>query len=310
MSWSIIATWDFSLDGVKNAAKTLEMKGSALDAVEEVGRIVEADPKVDSVGFGGLPNRYGEVELDAAVMDGKTLSIGAVAGLKGFIHPISIARKVMTHTPHTILVGEGAEDFALQQGFERTILINDKSRMKWEDLREKMRKGEETPPGHDTVGIVALDKEGNMACGTSTSGLFMKHKGRVGDSPIVGSGFYVDNELGGAAATGVGEDIMRTCLCFQVVQLMGQGYSPEQAAQQAVYHTHNRLSSVREKVGDISVVCMNNKGEWGAATNRNQFQHVVASAIQNPILRTVSLAPGISAGVEIGEGLHANPAQA
>lgn len=285
MSWSIIATWEFSLSGVEKGAEVLREGGEALDAIEEAAIIIEDDPEVDSVGYGGLPNIAGEVELDAAIMDGRNLAIGAVGGVKGFRHPISIARKVMTDTPHSLLVGAGAEEFALVSGFERAILLHDKARKVWEEKKKI--------DSHDTVGIVALDTKGNMASGTSTSGLFMKYRGRVGDSPIPGSGFYVDNGVGGAAATGIGEEIMKGCLCFLAIELIAQGYSPQQAAETVLLRHHQRLASGKKEVGDMSIVCMDAKGNFGAATNRDSFEYVIASDQIAPVIRQVEKLKGI-----------------
>lgn len=287
MSWLVIATWNFSLKGIEAANDILRNNGSALDAVEQVARMVEDDPDVETVGFGGFPNLNGEVELDAAFMDGRDLSIGAVAGLKGFRHPVSVARKVMTDTPHNFLVGQGAEDFAASKGFSRSIMITDKIRKAWEERKACLEKGRQVELGHDTVGIVALDTNHNMAAATSTSGMAMKLRGRVGDSPLVGSGFYVDNEVGGAAATGLGEDIMKCCTCFVAVELMRQGYNPQEAAEEAVRRTHNRLAKYLEKVGCIAVVCADNKGNLGAAANHEGFTFAAASDKMDPIALSV-----------------------
>ena len=189
MTWSIIATWKFSIEGVKTAGELIASGGKSIDAVEQVARYVEDDPSTDSVGYGGIPNIDGEVELDAAIMNGEDLSIGAVMGIKGYKNPISIARKVLTDSPHNILIGQGAEDFAARNGFEKTILLTEESIRKWLERKRELTKNNKEVMGHDTVGIVALDTFGNMASGTSTSGTGMKYRGRVGDSPLVGSGF-------------------------------------------------------------------------------------------------------------------------
>ena len=298
MSWAVISTWRFGLSAVMRASEILSCNGNSLDAVEEAIKEVEADPEVDSVGLGALPNWEGEVELDAAIMDGRDLSIGGVAGLKGFLHPISVARQVMRTLPHNLLVGEGASDFAGRHGFERAILITDKARQGWEERRQEALKGKRHMTGHDTVGVIAIDANGDMACGTSTSGTAMKQKGRVGDSPLVGSGFYVDNEVGGAAATGLGEDIMKGCLSFLVVELMRQGFPPQKAAEEAITRTIRRLSAaigsepasldnVPKQIGDISVIAMDRMGTWGAATNLERFEFAVATERSAPALQCV-----------------------
>jgi len=287
MTWSIIATWNFSIDGVKAAAEFVAKGGKSLDAVEMAAKYVEDDPAADTIGYGGIPNLEGEVELDAAIMNGEDLSIGAVMGVKGYKNPISIARKVLTDSPHNILIGQGAEEFAARNGFEKTILLTDESIRKWLDAKKQLaeiskenkgcNKANHDIYGHDTVGIVALDTFGKMASGTSTSGIAMKHKGRVGDSPLVGSGFYVDNYIGGAAATGVGEDIMKGCICFYAVQLMKEGYSPQEAAELAVKKIHDRLFEKNGKVGNIAIVCADNKGNFGGAANHEGFEYAAAS---------------------------------
>lgn len=278
MSWSAIATWSFSFKGIETAGGILHKCGSAMDAAELIARMVEDDAGVDTVGFGAIPNIKGEVELDAAFMDGRDLSIGAVAGVKGFKNPVSIARKVMTDTPHNFLIGCGAEDFAALKGCRSGIMNTDRARKIWEQKKSELENGKTPDLGHDTVGIVVMDTSGNMTAATSTSGLAMKYRGRVGDSPLVGSGFYVDNEAGGAAATGVGEDIMRGCTCFYAVELLRQGYTPKQAAEEAVRRIHKRLAGSRKSVGNIAIVCADNKGNFAGAANHKGFSFAAASS--------------------------------
>jgi isoaspartyl peptidase/L-asparaginase-like protein (Ntn-hydrolase superfamily) len=277
MHWSVIATWGFSLPGVETARCILESGGSALDAVEQVAKMVEDDLEVDTVGYGGFPNIKGEVELDAAFMDGRDLSIGAVMAIKGFDKPISIARKVMAECPHNLLVDRGAEDFASVKGFEKKDMFTEKIMKAWEERKAELEKGILGDPGHDTVGIVALDFNGDMSAATSTSGLAMKLQGRVGDSPIPGSGFYVDSEVGGAAATGVGEDIMKGCMSFHAVELMRQGYAPQKAAEEAVRRLHKRLVKSGKAAGNMAIVCADNKGNFGAAANHEGFQYAACT---------------------------------
>ena len=286
MRWCIIATWNFSLEGIRWAKECLSNgNGCALDAVTGVARMVEDDPDVNSVGYGGLPNRNGDVELDAAVMDGRDLSIGAVASVTGFRNPVLIARHILREAPHHFLVGQGAEAYAEQMGMERACLLTEKSRQAWEQKMAELALPGQDPEGHDTVGIVALDNEGDMAVATSTSGIRFKLHGRVGDSPLVGSGFYVDNDVGGAAATGVGEEIMKGCTCYSVVELMRQGKSPQEAAEQAIWKTHNRLLRTRGNVGNMAVVCVDRQGRFGAAANHDDFTYVVATPETEPIVR-------------------------
>lgn len=278
MKWAIIATWRMALEGVQKANELLENKESSGDAIEIAIKMVEDFPYYKSVGYGGLPNENGEVELDAAYMDGDSLSIGAVAGIKDFKNPISIARKLSEEKFNCFLVGHGAEEYAHKNGFERANMLTDRAIIHYKNrLKETIDKGLSPYAGHDTVGMVALDSNNSMACGTSTSGLFMKKRGRTGDSPLSGSGFYVDSEIGGATATGLGGDIMKGCISYEIVRLMKDGYTPQEAADKAVYELNKLLVDRRKEAGDISVVCINNKGEFGVATNIEGFSFVIAT---------------------------------
>lgn len=278
MSYAIIATWRMALEGIEEGVKLLKDNGSSADAIEKAVKMVEDFPYYKSVGYGGLPNENGEVELDAAFMDGDSLSIGAVAGIKDFKNPISIARKLSEQKFNCFLVGVGAEEYAHKNGFERKNMLTDRAIIHYKNrLKETVEKGLSPYDGHDTVGMVALDNSDSMASGTSTSGLFMKKRGRTGDSAVSGSGFYVDSEIGGATATGLGEDIMKGCSSYEIVRLMKEGYTPQQAADKAVSELNDLLIKRRKKAGDISVVCINNKGEFGVATNIENFSFVIAT---------------------------------
>lgn len=278
MSWGIIATWRMSLEGIEEASKLLRDNGDSRDAIETAVKMVEDFPYYKSVGYGGLPNVNGEVELDAAFMDGDSLSIGAVAGIKDFANPISIARRLSHDKFNCLLVGKGAEEYAHKHGFERKNMLTDRAIIHYRNrLKETVEKGLSPYAGHDTVGMIALDSNNSMAAGTSTSGLFMKKRGRVGDSPISGSGFYVNSEIGGATATGLGEDIMKGCVSYEIVRLMKEGYTPQEAADKAVSDLNDLLIKRRKKAGDISVVSINNKGEFGVATNIEGFSFAVAT---------------------------------
>lgn len=278
MTWGIIGTWRMALEGIIEAKKILKEGGSSLDGVELAVKIVEDCPEYRSVGYGGLPNEECEVELDAAFMDGDSLSIGAVGGIKDFQNPVSIARRLMDEKYNNFLVGQGAKKYAEKAGFNRKNMLTDYSRKEWEIKIKKDKDKKLTAyDGHDTVGIIGLDKNKKMSVATSTSGLFMKRQGRIGDSPLSGSGFYADNEIGSAAATGLGEDIMKGCISYEIVRLMGEGISPQDAAEKAVNDLNNKLISRRGTAGDISVICMNNKGEWGVGTNTKKFSFVVAT---------------------------------
>lgn len=283
--WGIIATWCMAEEGIRKASQILENFGEAGDAIETAIKVVEDFPYYKSVGYGGLPNEDMEVELDAAYMDGDTLDIGAVAAMKDFANPISIAKRLSKEKVNNMLVGEGAEKFAHKEGFERKNMLTDRAKIHYHNRIKDVQKQEIKPyAGHDTVGMVCLDKHGKMTSATSTSGLFMKKKGRVGDSPISGSGFYVDSKVGGASATGLGEDLMKGCISYEIVRLMKEGKHPQDACEIAVKQLDHELRERRGKSGDLSVVAMNNKGEWGVATNIEGFSFVVATEKQEPIV--------------------------
>ncbi|MBS4536754.1 N(4)-(beta-N-acetylglucosaminyl)-L-asparaginase [Clostridium sp. D2Q-14] len=255
MSWGIIATWRMALEGIQEGVKCLQNKGNSGDAIEKAIKMVEDFPYYKSVGYGGLPNENGEIELDAAFMDGDSLSIGAVAGIKDFKNPISIARKLSGERVNCFLVGQGAEEYAHKNEFERVNMLTDRAIIHYKNrLKETVDKGLSPYSGHDTVGMIALDSNNSMVGGTSTSGLFMKKRGRTGDSAISGSGFYVDSEIGGATATGLGEDIMKGCTSYEIVRLMKEGYSPQEAADKAVNDINNLLinSGLRNAILNLS----------------------------------------------------------
>ena len=277
-----VATWPFSLQLTEKASEMLSNGEKALDALEAGIHLVESDPEVNTVGRGSFLNAKGELELDAAVMDGDTLRMGCVASVRGFEHPVSIARKVMEQTPHSIIVGEGAEEFARKMCIPEVgnaYMVTEASRKAWEEKRKE---------GHDTIGAVALDSRGSMGVAMSTSGANMKVPGRVGDSPIIGSGFYVDSEVGGAAATGLGEDIMRTCLAFRCVELMRQGMAPQKAAEEVILTAHNRIKRHGINTDNIAIVCMNTAGACGASCNHQGFWYSHAKEGEMPILEEVT----------------------
>lgn len=283
--WGIIATWRMALEGIEEAKSILNQQGKASQAIETAIRNVEDFPYYKSVGYGGLPNEIMEVELDAAYMDGDTLDIGAIGAIKDYANPISIAKRLSKEKVNNMLVGYGAEKFADDEGFERKDMLTDRAKIHYYNRQQEILHQQIKPyDGHDTVGMVCLDNDGKMTAGTSTSGLFMKKQGRIGDSPISGSGFYVDSKVGGATATGLGEDLMKGCISYEIVRLMKEGKHPQQACEIAVNQLDKELKERRGEAGDISVVAMNNQGEWGAATNISGFSFVVATAIQEPIV--------------------------
>lgn len=274
--YGIIATWRMALEGAEKALEMLKNNEKAPEAIETAIKEVEDFPYYKSVGYGGLPNEEMEVELDAGYMDGDTLSIGAVMAIKDYKNPISIAKELSKYNVNNILVSEGAEKFAHKEGFERKNMLTDRAKIHYKNRIKEIQNTNLKPyDGHDTVGMVALDNFGKIVSATSTSGLFMKKKGRVGDSPIVGSGFYADSEIGGASATGLGEDLMKGCISYEIVRKMKEGMHPQEACEKAVEELAKILKRKNNSVGDLSVIAMNNKGEWGSYTNIDNFSFVV-----------------------------------
>ena len=291
--WGIIATWRMAAEGVEKASEMLAKNGDAGDAIETAIRDVEDNPYYKSVGFGGLPNEEMEVELDAGYMDGNTFDVGAIAAIKDFANPISIARRLSKEKVNCVLVGEGAEKFAHKEGFERKNMLTDRARIHYKNRVKEVREQELKPyAGHDTVGMVCLDTTGKMVSATSTSGLFMKKQSRVGDSPIIGSGFYVDSKVGGASATGLGEDLMKGCISYEIVRLMKSGMHPQEACEKAVHDLDQELKERRGQAGDLSLIAMNNKGEWGVATNIDGFSVVVATEKEAPVVYLAKVVDG------------------
>jgi isoaspartyl peptidase/L-asparaginase-like protein (Ntn-hydrolase superfamily) len=260
-----IVTWKFGLGACEETIKNLLAGERALDAVERGIRITEDDETIDSVGYGGIPNAEGIVELDAAMMWGPGRKLGAVAGLREIGAAISVARKVMEETTHCLLVGDAAKQFAVDQGFQTRNMLTDKAKAVWEDWKRTGVVGE----CHDTVCVLAVDKDDNICSGTSTSGIFCKLPGRVGDTPLCGCGFYCDNETGAAAATGWGEDIMRYAMSGRVVEAMSRGASPEEACKAVMSWAVNDDPSLREHT--TGIMAIDKSGLWGAAATKEGF---------------------------------------
>jgi N4-(beta-N-acetylglucosaminyl)-L-asparaginase len=276
----VLSTWNFGLQANVEAWKILSNEGRALDAVEAGAKVPEADPNETSVGYGGLPDRDGKVTLDACIMD-ENGNCGSVAFLQHIMHPISVARAVMEKTPHVMLVGEGALQFALANGFQKIKLLTPKAEKAWKEwLKEKKYKPVINAENHDTIGIIALDANGNLSGACTTSGMAFKMHGRVGDSPIIGAGLYVDNEIGAATSTGVGEEVIRIVGCHLVVELMRQGRSPEEACKEAVSRI---LKKNPAKAKDIQVgfLALNKSGEYGAYCLQKGFNYAVHTAQGN-----------------------------
>ena len=290
-AWGVIATWRMAHDGVKKASQLLQANGTAGDAVEALIKTVEAYPYYKSVGYGGLPNENGEVEMDAAFMDGDTLAQGAVAGIHEVLHAVSVARALSHDHYNSFLVGQGATQYAQLNGFEMRNMLTDRAKKRWEKRRAELADAKIKPyDGHDTVGAITLAPTGSMAAATSTSGLFMKRPGRVGDSPLSGSGFYVDSDIGGAAATGLGEDIMKGCLSYEIVRRMGEGRTPQEACDEAVYPFIEKLKRRYGKAGEFSLIALDRAGTWGVATNV-EFTFSVATASQKPVILMANPGP-------------------
>lgn len=287
--WGMIATWRMAVEGITKGAELLAQGGNAGDAIETAIREVEDFPYYKSVGYGGLPNEEMEVELDAAFMDGDTLDIGAVAAIKDYANPVSIARRLSREKVNNLLVAEGAEKFAHKEGFERKNMLTDRAKAHYRKRVKEVRQQEIKPySGHDTVGMACLDCNGKITAATSTSGLFMKKKGRVGDSPISGSGFYADSKKGAASATGLGEDLMKGCISYEIVRLMGEGMHPQEACELAVNRLDKELKERRGAAGDLSLIAMNPQGEWGVATNIEGFSFAVVTEKQEPTVYLVT----------------------
>lgn len=286
----VISTWDFGIAANQAAWKILKDNGRALDAVEAGVKIPEADLKNVTVGKGGYPDRDGHVTLDACIMD-ENGNCGAVLAMEHITHAISVARLVMEKTPHVMLAGEGALQFALENGFQKENLLTEGSKKAWQ---EWLKEAEYKPimnienqhfspnklPGnqynHDTIGMLALDSNGNLSGACTTSGMAFKMHGRVGDSPIIGAGLYVDNEIGAATSTGVGEEVVRTVGSFLVVELMRQGYPPEDACKEAVERIIRKKPQKAKEI-QVGFLALNKNGQYGAYALQKGFSFAVCN---------------------------------
>ena len=287
----VLSTWRFGIQANEEAWKVLSQGGKALDAVEKGVRLVEDDPNERSVGYGGRPDRDGRVTLDACIMDEKA-NIGSVASLEHIKNPISVARAVMEKTPHVMLVGDGALQFAVSQGFEKINLLTPESEKEWKDwLKTSEYKPVVNIENHDTIGMIALDEHENLSGACTTSGMAFKMHGRVGDSPIIGAGLFVDNEVGAATATGHGEEVIRTCGSHLVVELMRQGKSPQQACEEAVKRIYKNFVNQNRNVKDtqIGFIAINKFGETGAFCLQKGFNYAVHTQENNVLIDAKSL---------------------
>lgn len=286
----VISTWAPNVKANAEAWKLLSKGSSALDAVHAGVQVPEADPDDTSVGYGGLPDRDGRVTLDSCIMDEKG-NCGSVMCLEHIMHPISVARLVMEKTPHIILVGQGALQFALANGFKKENLLTTSSEKAWREWLKTSkydpmvtpeglmdRNKQQTVPGqlnnHDTIGMIAMDANGDLSGACTTSGLAYKMHGRVGDSPVIGAGLFVDNEVGAATATGVGEEVVRIVGSHLVVELMRQGLKPEAACKTAVERII-RKNPEKAKTLQVGFIALNKKGEFGAYSLQKNFDMAV-----------------------------------
>ncbi|MBD0778321.1 N(4)-(beta-N-acetylglucosaminyl)-L-asparaginase [Maribacter sp. ANRC-HE7] len=277
-----ICTWNFE-NATAKAWEVLKVGGSALDAVEQGVMIEEADENNQTVGIGGRPDRNGNVTLDSCIMD-KDGNCGAVLCMQNIAHPVSVARKVMEDTPHVMLAGKGAEQFAYEKGFEKVNLLTEKSKQEWLEWKKTSQyKPIINIENHDTIGMLAIDRNGDISGACTTSGMAYKYAGRVGDSPIIGAGLFVDNEVGGATATGVGEEVVRTVGSFLIVELMRQGKSPQEACEEGV----KRIIAKNKDNTDFQIgfIAINKKGETGSFCIQPGFtyrQYSEAGHINHP----------------------------
>lgn len=281
----VISTWKHGFAANEKAYKLIKKGSNSIDAVEAGVMITEADPKCTSVGLGGWPDRDGNVTLDACIMDHKG-NCGSVSFLQNIKHPISVARQVMENTPHVMLSGEGALQFALKNGFHKEDLLTEKARLKWKEwLKDSKYKPIINVENHDTIGLLAIDQKGNISGACTTSGLAWKMHGRVGDSPIIGAGMFVDNEIGGCCATGVGEAVMKTLGSFLIVELMRQGASPQEACEEGIARIVKNQNYNDMQIGYLAI---NKKGDHGAYAVHTGFDYALYQNGVNKMIDAVS----------------------
>jgi N4-(beta-N-acetylglucosaminyl)-L-asparaginase len=295
----VISTWAPNVKANAEAWEILKTNGRAFDAVVKGVQVPEADPTDNSVGYGGLPDRDGKVTLDSCVMDEKG-NCGAVMALQHIMHPVLVARLVMEKTPHVQLVGEGALQFALANGFTKENLLTPQSEAAWrqwlkkanydpmtsvKELEKKMEKDKQqenfpwpSPAlNHDTIGMVAMDNAGNLSGACTTSGMAYKMHGRVGDSPIIGAGLFVDNEVGAASATGVGEEVVKICGSHTIIESMRHGMSPTEACKEAVRRIVKNKGANAKDI-QVGFLAINKKGQHGAFAIQKGFNYCVTTA--------------------------------
>ena len=286
----LVSTWDFGVGANAAAWPTLARGGTALDAVEAGARWAEADLCNPTVGRCGNPDRDGVLTLDASIMAGDG-RCGAVAALQDILHPVSVARAVMEKTPHVMLVGEGAQQFAVAQGFPKQPLLTDEARKAWREwlktsryqpqINAERRQRPGDASNHDTLGILAIGADGKLAGACTTSGMAWKLHGRVGDSPIVGAGLYVDNDAGAATASGVGEEMVRNAASFLVVELMRQGRSPAEACREAIERVVRKRPEASKQL-QVCFLALNKHGEVGAYALHQGFVYAIHDGSAGP----------------------------
>ncbi|MDP6457010.1 MAG: N(4)-(beta-N-acetylglucosaminyl)-L-asparaginase [Candidatus Marinimicrobia bacterium] len=277
---AVISTWSFGVEANQAAMKILERRGSALDAVEAGVRVPEGDPEMGGVGYGGLPDEDGHVTLDSCIMD-STGNAGSVAFIQDIKHPISVARKVMERSKHVMLVGDGARRFALSHGFKEENLLTDQAREAWLKWKEGLSDKDNWGPNedHDTISMLTQDEKGNLAGACTTSGLAFKIHGRIGDSPIIGAGMFCDNDIGAAGATGLGEEVIKTAGSFLVVELMRQGFKPEDACKEALQRITRRYNGNPDF--QVAYIALRKDGVTGAAAIKDGFQYALYQSGKN-----------------------------
>ena len=287
----IVSTWPFGKASNDEALRVLTKGGSILDAVEHGIKVTESDTKNRSVGISGSPNAAGVVQQDACIMHGPGHQAGSVAAIEGIIHPISAARRVMEKTPHVMLVGDGARRFAIEEGLKSIEVDSSNLHEAWRKERASKKQAvqKRSKDDHDTIALLVLGPDGNIAGGCSTSGWGGKLPGRVGDSPIIGSGLYIDNEVGAAGATGLGENVMRHCASFMVVEFMRQGLHPQEACLRAI-HRISRIDPLATEDLAINFVALDKKGRYGAAGTGTGFKYSVTTKSSSVVLQS----PGVT----------------
>ena len=271
----VVSTWDHGLLANRVSWDILAAGGKSLDAVEEGVRVVESDPNIRTVGMGGYPDREGIVTLDACIMDYES-NCGSVAFLRDIVNPISVARKVMEETPHVMLVGQGAKKFALKKGFKETNLLTDLSRKEWNSWKISSKyESIINIENHDTISSLALSGDGRLAGACTTSGSAYKMHGRVGDSPLIGAGLFLDNQVGAAAATGLGEAVIKSSGSAMVVEAMRNGASPQDACQ----HVILRILKMNKQVENLQVgfIALDIRGNVGAFSIKKGFNYALSN---------------------------------